>query len=93
MATNNGVFVATNGDVYQQIDEPKHRHYFIDVSKYDEIDIYRITDLYGCNSITHHIAKKALCAGRRGHKDLERDLHDIIDTAQRGLEMIEEDGQ
>jgi len=93
MAKNNGVFVATNGDVYQQIDEPKHRHYFVDVSNYDEIDIYRITELFGCSSMAHHITKKALCAGKRGHKDLKKDIQEIIDTAHRWLEMINEDQQ
>lgn len=93
MATNNGVFVATNGDVYQQIDEPKHRHYFVDVSNYDEIDIYRITELYECSQMAAHITKKALCTGKRGHKDLKKDIQEIIDTANRWLEMINEDRQ
>lgn len=91
MATNNGVFVATNGDVYQQIEEPRHRHYFIDVSKYSEIDIYRITELYECSQMAAHITKKALCTGKRGHKDLKKDIQEIIDTAHRWLEMIDED--
>lgn len=51
MVTNEGIFITTNGDVYQQIEEPKHRHYFIDVSKYSEIDIYRITELYECSQM------------------------------------------
>lgn len=68
-----------------------HRHYFIDVSNYKTIDVYRVTELYGCNNMAHHITKKALCAGNRGHKDLKQDLNDIIATATRWLEMIEED--
>ena len=39
-----------------------------------------------------HITKKALCSGARGHKDLTTDIKEIIDTANRWLEMIAEDG-
>lgn len=37
------------------------------------------------------IVKKALCAGRRGHKDLIHDLEDIITAATRWKEMLLED--
>jgi hypothetical protein len=69
-----------------------HNHYFKDVSKYDSIDVYRTLEIF---NITHpaqqHLAKKALCAGGRGHKDLLRDIQDIIDTAERWKQMINED--
>ena len=38
-----------------------------------------------------HIAKKALCSGQRGHKDLLTEIQDIIDTAERWKEMLIED--
>lgn len=82
-------YVSANVD--DRVPEKKHNHYFVDVSNYDEIDIYRITELYGCSSMAHHITKKALCTGKRGHKDLKKDIQEIIDTAHRWLEMIDED--
>lgn len=72
--------------------EPKeHNHYFIDVGEfYDsdtgkcEIDVYVILEKFGItNPCLQHIAKKALATGKRGHKNYERDLQDIIDTAER----------
>lgn len=69
----------------------KHEHYFLDVSRYTRIDPYRICQLAECSHPAAHIVKKALFTGKRGHKDLERDLNDIIATAQRWLEMIRED--
>ena len=69
-----------------------HNHYFKDVSKYSQLDVYRALDLFGVNHpCQQHLAKKALCAGNRGHKDLLRDIQNIIDTAERWKEMLIED--
>jgi hypothetical protein len=51
-------------------------------------DIYKVTNL-----VQGSIIKKALCAGNRGHKDLLRDIDDIITGAQRWKEMVEEDAR
>lgn len=56
-----------------------------------KLDPYRISEIYGHSGIQHHLAKKALCAGTRGHKDLLQDLNDIIATATRWKKMVEED--
>lgn len=69
----------------------KHEHYKRDVSHLKSIDPYRIADLYDLHPCAEHIMKKSLCAGNRGHKDLMRDIQDIIDTAERWKEMLEED--
>lgn len=70
----------------------KHKHYFKDSSKYSQLDVYRTLDLFGINHpCQQHLAKKALCAGNREHKDLLRDIQDIIDTAERWKEMLIED--
>ena len=69
----------------------KHNHYKKDVSHLDMIDPYRIADLYALHPCADHIMKKSLCAGNRGHKDTLRDIQDIIDTAERWKQMIEED--
>lgn len=73
--------------------KPKHSHYKKNVSHLNVIDPYRIADLYDLHPCADHIAKKALCTGKRGHKDLLRDIQDIIDTAERWKEMIEEDNR
>lgn len=69
----------------------EHSHYKKDVSHLNVIDPYRIADLYGLHPCADHIMKKSLCAGNRGHKDTLRDIQDIIDTAERWKQMIEED--
>lgn len=69
----------------------KHNHYKKDVSHLKMIDPYRISDLYDLHPCADHIMKKSLCAGNRGHKDTLRDIQDIIDTAERWKQMIEED--
>lgn len=71
--------------------EEKHSHYKKDVSHLNVIDPYRIADLYDLHPCADHIMKKSLCAGSRGHKDTLRDIQDIIDTAERWKQMIEED--
>lgn len=73
--------------------EEKHNHYKKDVSNLNVIDPYRIADLYDLHPCAEHIMKKSLCAGGRGHKDLLRDIQDIIDTAERWKEIIEEDNR
>ena len=71
--------------------EEKHSHYKKDISHLDTLDIYRVTELFNPHSCGAHIAKKALCSGQRGHKDLLTDIQDIIDTAERWKEMLIED--
>ena len=69
----------------------KHQHYKKDVSHLDYIDVYRIIDLYELHDpCFQHALKKILVPGARGHKDLIKDINDIIDTMQRKLEMIAE---
>lgn len=70
----------------------QHSHYFKDVSKLHEIDLYRVFDLFG---VTHpcaqHAVKKLMMAGQRGVKDIERDVREAGDTVSRWLQMIAED--
>lgn len=71
-----------------------HDHYFIDVSKYDRVDIYRLIDLLGITCpVAQHVFKKAAATGKRGHKSLERDWADIADSAARRLQMMAEDAK
>lgn len=71
-----------------------HDHYFKDVSHLQRLDVYRVVELFEVPAgALDHAAKKILCAGSRGHKDLDRDVQDIIDSLQRWQEMRREDAQ
>lgn len=76
-------------DQYAEIEKVRqHNHYFKDVSSLNEIDVYMVLKLFNVTDpCLQHIAKKALCVGQRGHKDLETDLRNIFDTAKRALEI------
>ena len=54
----------------------------ITVDVYDTLDAFNVT----CPALSH-LAKKALCVGVRGHKSTEQDLIDIVDSANRALEL------
>jgi len=77
--------------VDKQDKQQKHQHYKKDVRHLDYIDVYRIIDLYELHDpCFQHALKKILVPGARGHKDLIKDINDIIDTMKRKLEMIAE---
>jgi hypothetical protein len=71
----------------------KHRHYFRDISKLTELDVYRICDLYvdDRSGATQHAIKKLLLPGQRGAKDRAKDIQEAVDTLNRKLQMIKED--
>lgn len=56
---------------------------FCDV--YDVIRAFEVAD-----PCLQHLIKKALAAGQRGHKDVRTDYKDILDSANRALEMYDE---
>ena len=70
----------------------EHNHYFKNVEHLDYIDVYRIIELFNITDpCLQHALKKLLVAGSRGHKDIDRDIQDVIDSCQRWQEMREED--
>lgn len=72
--------------------ENAHSHYIKDVSRLEKLDVYRLLELFDVACpVMQHIVKKALVAGKRGHKDQRRDVQDILDSAVRKLEMMDED--
>lgn len=74
----------------------KHSHYFKDVSDLDEIDVYRVCDLFDVNDTSgaiQHALKKLLCSGQRGVKDYRKDLEEARDSIQRKLDIMAEDGE
>ena len=82
-----GILIRVDKEDKQQ----KHQHYKKDVRHIDYIDVYRIIDLYELHDpCFQHALKKILVPGARGHKDLTKDINDIIDTMQRKLEMMAE---
>lgn len=52
------------------------------VDVYDVLKAFEVT----CPAL-QHLIKKALCVGIRGHKNEAQDLQDIIDSAQRAMEL------
>ena len=56
---------------------------FVDV--YDVLSAFEVT----CPAL-QHLIKKALAAGKRGHKDQREDLQDIIDSAVRAKQLAQE---
>lgn len=64
------------------------------MGKYDRmckgvpIDVYDVLVAFNVtNPALQHLIKKALCAGLRGHKDKEQDLAEILESAQRAVEL------
>jgi hypothetical protein len=52
------------------------------------IDVYDVLLAFNVtNPALQHLVKKALCAGLRGHKDKEQDLHEILESAKRAVEL------
>lgn len=70
----------------------KHNHYKRDVSGIKTLDVYRLLEVFEVTCpVAQHVIKKALVAGQRGHKDVLRDWQDILDSAERKIEMLRED--
>ena len=68
-----------------------HGHYH-KACPYDSIDVYRVIDLFEVTDpCLQHVVKKALVAGGRGHKDIGKDVQDMIDTLTRWQGMRREE--
>ena len=71
-----------------------HSHYYKDVSKLDEIDVYMTCELFSVQDSSgalQHAIKKLLCSGSRGAKDSLQDVREASDTLNRYIEMNEGD--
>lgn len=63
-------------------------HYFKDVSHLKVVDIYRILELYEVTDpCVQHAVKKLLCSGKRGVKEMSKDIKEASDTLNRYFEM------
>ena len=81
------------------IDDIHYCNPSVTTSKYNRvirgetIDIYDILVAYGVtNPALQHLIKKALMAGQRGHKDRTTDMKEILEAAQRAIELEEING-
>ncbi len=55
------------------------------------VDVYRVLDAFEVtNPQLQHLVKKALNAGKRGHKDERQDLVDILHSAESALNMFDD---
>lgn len=78
-------------DKDDKTETPKHGHYF-KRCPYPQIDVYRVLELFQVTDpCLQHAAKKLLVAGGRGHKDIQTDVEDAIDSLLRWREMRRED--
>lgn len=69
----------------------KHNHYYKECP-YENIDVYRVIDIFKITDpCIQHAVKKLLVAGGRGHKNIDKDIQDVIDTCIRWQEMRKED--
>lgn len=68
-----------------------HNHYYKNVKHLQQIDVYRVLELFNVTDpCLQHALKKLLVAGGRGHKDISRDVQDVIDSCVRWQEMQKE---
>jgi hypothetical protein len=56
-----------------------------------KLDPYRILSIYGIEHPAHQHALKKLLRAGRSHKELAKDISEVIETLKRWQEMIEED--
>jgi len=70
-----------------------HAHYFKSVRGLDEVDVYRVLELFCVSDpcVQHAVKKLLVLGGRGGGKSRERDVRETIDTLKRWLEMRAED--
>lgn len=55
------------------------------------VDVYRVLDAFGVTCpATAHAIKKLLCAGIRGHKDMEQDLNEAAQSIEEARAMLKQ---
>lgn len=66
-------------------------HYFKQLPN-NHVDVYRTLNAFNVtDAALQHAAKKILCAGERGDKDIDKDIAEAIASLQRFQEMRQED--
>lgn len=78
--------------IKDKVEPVKHNHYFRPCP-YDSVDVYRVLEIFNVTDpCIQHAVKKLLVAGGRGHKDISKDIQDVIDTCVRWQQMKIEEG-
>jgi hypothetical protein len=90
---NTSMTSATNKIPEPQEVKTNHSHYFKSVKHLDEIDVYRVLDLFEVTDpCIQHTVKKLLVAGGRGAgKGFDKDIQEAIDSLKRLQVMRSED--
>lgn len=90
MLKDGDISLACGADPFHKPSEPKNKYNRqckgVTIDVYDVLKAFEVTD-----PALQHLIKKALCAGLRGHKNKEQDLIDILDSANRALELYHDD--
>lgn len=90
--TTNKIPEPSNINVDQDV-KTNHSHYFKSVKHLEEIDVYRVLDLFEVTDpCIQHAIKKLLVAGGRGAgKGFDKDIQEAIDSLKRLQVMRSED--
>lgn len=66
-----------------------HEHYFKKVGHLQEVDVYRVLDLFEVTDpcIQHAVKKLLVTGGRGGGKDQSQDVKEAMDSLARWQEM------
>lgn len=73
------------------IEQPKRNKYMREIKPGVWVDVYDVIRAFVVtDGALQHLLKKALCPGKRHHKDKLTDLKDIVASANRALEMHKE---
>lgn len=78
-----------------EVPKKKHSHYFKNVSHLNEIDVYRVIELFGIVDpcLQHAVKKLLVTGGRDGNKSKDQDVLDVIASCNRWLEMQKENSK
>jgi hypothetical protein len=72
-------------------EQPTRNKYSREIKKGVFVDVYDLLQAFEVSDpCLQHLIKKALAAGKRGHKDALTDYKDILASAKRALELYEE---
>lgn len=90
MLKNGNISLVCGADPFQSVSKPKNKYNRqckgVTIDVYDVLKAFEVTD-----PALQHLIKKALYAGLRGHKNKKQDLIDILDSANRALELYHDD--
>lgn len=79
-------------DWVARYDASKEENKYMRDCPYDQIDIYRVLNIFNVTDpCIQHAVKKLLVAGGRGHKDIETDIEEAIQALERWQDMREEE--